>query len=248
MITAHSPFAKPMKVKSSYPKELYPEPILITDGTGLHWRLYQSEDDPLTLAEKDSLVKNHINPWTNKKYVQERRARNKEWLIRKLNTMIAIRVKSDEPYTETEDANTALHPDLIIWYIPDSLFLSRLPIALAQQIRDELNHVQSNSTGSSCTFFESCANTTGVITGHLLYPNPTEDKSTLSLTLGDTRNISVSITDISGKTVKVICSKQTFTAGSHAIGVSLGGLSEGMYLLLIESEQGEHIVQRVVKK
>jgi hypothetical protein len=248
MITVNDAFAKPMKVNPSYPKERYPEPVLITDGTGLHWRLYQSNDEPLTLSEKDSLVKNHINPWTNKKYLERKRERDKEWLLAKLNTMIAIRVKSDEAYDEKEDAQKALHPDLIIWYNPDSLFLSRLPQALALQIKDELNHVQSNNTLSACTYFESCANVRGALTAHLLYPNPTDDKTDLSITLSDARKVRVVITDISGKTVKIVAAGEAYTLGSHTIGFSVGNLSEGMYLLLIESDKGERIVQRMVKK
>lgn len=207
------------------PTVIYPEPMLITDGTGLHWRLYQMKDSP-----------------EPRKNLEQR----KEYMLKRTNTLIAIRVRSIETYDAKSEGNLAVHPDLIIWYDPDSLFLSKLPVTLAQRIKDELAHLHSNGVASSCTYFEACANSKEVVAEYMLHPNPAQDKSVLSFTLKDSRTVNISITDISGKMVKSIVSKQTFIAGKQEVEIGVAEMREGMYLVNIETDKGERITQRMV--
>lgn len=247
-IVPNSPTEKPYALRPSYPKETYPQPQLITDGTGLHWRMYQIEDDSTRPVLSGFYAKGKNIKNTVQEELLSKRAVNTDYILKRLNTLIAIRVRSNEGYDSKLERNSAVHPDLIIWYQPDSLFLSRLPVALAQQIRDELNHVQSNRNGYSCVYFEACTNVNGSISDYMLYPNPAEDKSSLSITLDDSRILTVVLTDISGKIVSSIVKQQLFNKGEYTLGFSVNELSDGMYLLRILTDKGEHITQRLIVK
>jgi PKD repeat protein len=68
-----------------------------------------------------------------------------------------------------------------------------------------------------------------------IYPNPAAEKATLAMSLNNTSNIEISLSDISGKISSTIYSGK-LDAGLHRIPLSLNGFSSGVYLLLINAD------------
>jgi hypothetical protein len=79
-----------------------------------------------------------------------------------------------------------------------------------------------------------------------LYPNPAQDKVNLSLTLEQPHELRISLTDISGKVIKVLTPMQTFGSGVLTQNYSIRHLPAGIYVLVIESESGEKQTQRLI--
>jgi hypothetical protein len=222
----------------------YPSAHLITEGNGLHWLAYQLDDE---LSEEDQafMIKNKLSPLT---YTPAKEARKigKAKLIDELNSYIALKVKSNE--TPSGGANTLKNPDLIIWYKPDSLLFATLPELLAKQIKDELDNISNKNEGASCQFFEVCQSNKGTIGKCILYPNPAAGLFQIDIELGEARQVSIYLTDISGKKIKDISILQTQENGLHTYKAELSQLSDGMYLVHITTDKGEYIVQRLMKK
>ena len=74
----------------------------------------------------------------------------------------------------------------------------------------------------------------------LIYPNPITQSATLEYTLSKEEQISISLVDMQGKTVKTFADNQTQATGYHKQPVLLSDqIASGTYLLLISSPNGQ---------
>ncbi len=73
-----------------------------------------------------------------------------------------------------------------------------------------------------------------VLQKSVLYPNPTADMAVLSLFLNEKADVSVFLTDLSGKLVKNIV-RQAYARGEHSIGIFTGDLPDGIYLVNVRT-------------
>lgn len=78
-----------------------------------------------------------------------------------------------------------------------------------------------------------------------VYPNPTNDAVTIAFETGDSKNISVRITDVSGKEIMKISADSA--NGRFEQQISLGNLSDGVYIIKIEAGQ-LRAHQRLIKQ
>jgi uncharacterized delta-60 repeat protein len=79
----------------------------------------------------------------------------------------------------------------------------------------------------------------------LVYPNPIHSEATFNYTLREDSIISITITDLLGRVVKTIRSKEMQSSGDHNQNVSIGELASGNYLLLFSSPKGIKSVQLI---
>jgi flagellar hook assembly protein FlgD len=70
-----------------------------------------------------------------------------------------------------------------------------------------------------------------------IYPNPVKNTATVSFMLESKSNISFTIYDISGRTVKTFV-ENNVTSGEHKTIVDMNGLPAGTYLIQMKSKTG----------
>ena len=137
---------------------------------------------------------------------------------------------------------------IILWYEPTDSFFAALPKNIADEIKSEYTAIKANQPTPSCKYFEVCQSVKGMINEYSVYPNPTNNEINVLIDLAEERKLTISLTDISGKIVKNFVKDLHQLKGKKEYSFQIGEVSEGMYLLLIESDKGERVTQRIIKK
>lgn len=130
---------------------------------------------------------------------------------------------------------------LIFWYIPDEKFREVAPES-AREI-SMMTEVKSNDRPAEKMAVASKA---GVIADPLVYPNPSQGRSTFKYTLDEPRAVSIAVHDLLGKQVMVVSNAELKSAGTFEKELDFSSLDAGVYLLVMVTDKGEQITQRVV--
>ncbi len=226
----------------------FPVHHLVTDDLGQLWRSYQI-DDQLTDEEWKFVKENHIDYKTWDTYLN-RLMEGKQKLISKIDGYVPIIVRSGDINLAEDKANKRWRADIIIWYEPNEKLFNALPARIANDLRAEYQSVFVNKekNGASCKYFEACKNNPGVIQSYSIFPNPTDDELNLEFTLRSNRVINASIYTVNGQLVKHILTNKACETGIIKQTTHINDLSPGMYLLVIESDKGDIISQRIVRR
>lgn len=233
--------------KKSIAKELpFPSPRLITDDLGIHWRSF-STDYEISDEDFKYMSEHNLNPGNYSK-VKDEMEESKLRLVNNLKTFIPILVRSGDSYTLKDQLNHQWRPDIILWYEPTDSFFALLPKNIADEIKSEYTAIKSNQPTPSCKYFEVCQSVKGMINEYSVYPNPTNNEINVLIDLAEERKLTISLTDISGKVVKNFVKDLPQLKGKKEYPFQIGEINEGMYLLLIESDKGERVTQRIIKK
>jgi hypothetical protein len=78
------------------------------------------------------------------------------------------------------------------------------------------------------------------------FPNPFNNKLTVTITTTDEENYSVYLIDVFGKIVQSIAKNETYTEGTHLLNLKTEKLASGIYMLVAQSKS-ERIVKRLSK-
>lgn len=89
-------------------------------------------------------------------------------------------------------------------------------------------------------------NTINTISGINLFPNPANDKVQLDFNAAASFNANLSITDLSGKLTKSF-GQVSVNKGSNLIAADISDLKPGIYLMLLEGQQGRTAQRFIVK-
>jgi hypothetical protein len=84
--------------------------------------------------------------------------------------------------------------------------------------------------------------------GISLFPNPTNDISTLTFKTSNQGLVSINILDLNGRVVKHVVNKEIMASGSHEVSIPSEGLNNGLYMVqLITPELNTSIKMNIVK-
>ncbi len=87
----------------------------------------------------------------------------------------------------------------------------------------------------------------GAIAATMLYPNPTSDGgATMSFSLASPRTLNMSLLTLSGEKVMDLARNVYRTQGDGQLAFALNNTAPGMYLVVLETDQGERVVQRLI--
>jgi hypothetical protein len=208
----------------------------------------------------EELFKNFAN-LTPKRSIRE---------VPSLSRLVTIRVRIGDknkkvdldPQKRYEEYRNAkcTYAEFLIWYLPNEEFLNALPERYSKPLRKELGIVKKIENGEIelsqvCeqlkgeeSFFGLCKLSSGALLESVIYPNPASDHAKLKFLLTESRKIEVGIYEQTGRMVKSILTKQDISAGDHDYNLDLSGLQNGFYLVIIQSDKGEQIVQRLIVK
>ncbi|MBM2814357.1 MAG: hypothetical protein HW421_1119 [Ignavibacteria bacterium] len=157
-----------------------------------------------------------------------------------------------------EKENTK-YTDIIFWFVPTDDFLNIIPEKISRQIRTELDIIERLENGTidqteACqalkgheSYFDICRMDSKVIEDVSIMPNPISGgAANLKFTLAKNSKLAINLYDISGNLVQKISSAE-FSKGENTTPIELkSDVSQGIYLLSIEDEAGNHVVKRIV--
>lgn len=103
-------------------------------------------------------------------------------------------------------------------------------------------------TGDDAVYYDMWRSAVGAITSSLLYPNPVQGlAASVVYTIDDDRMMSITLHDVSGACIAELLAPQKRTRGEHSERIALPhGIASGLYLVVIQSNRGEHAVQRLI--
>ena len=85
------------------------------------------------------------------------------------------------------------------------------------------------------------------VAGLNVYPNPANNTTQLSFTLSNSQDVTVVVTDLSGRVVKTELFANR-VAGGNIIDLPLDAIADGMYMVSIKSENAVATQRLVVRK
>ena len=213
----------------------FPSPIIATDENGQKFYFNNLILDSSIRDSDGQKIANLLDP-----HPREINSMNQEWEIinKQTSNLIPILVPS-------KGAKKSFK--MILWYQPTPAFLALLPTEIGNEIESEFDAIRNNKPAPSCYYFEACKNNKGKISESILYPNPFKDELHIDITLEEDRNLTFYISDISGKIIQELERNKHAYKGNYSTSFQLNNLSDGIYLLTIETDKGETITQRIIK-
>lgn len=151
--------------------------------------------------------------------------------------------------------------ETLLWYYPDEQFLARLPLAVAQEIREEIKQIEQREEEQKSSpngtllqekmtgeykYTEVARSRNGSIEILSVGPNPAQSQTTLKIRIYNTRSVNVVLYDMTGTKVGVLESSSALGVGEHTIPLQLASLPAGAYLITLISNQGEQAIERLI--
>ncbi|MCX6155761.1 MAG: T9SS type A sorting domain-containing protein [Candidatus Kapabacteria bacterium] len=143
--------------------------------------------------------------------------------------------------------------EFIAWFEPTPDFINKLPQSIREQIGKEIEY--SNKSSEICQnstiagenpIFDIWRSCSGAIENLAVYPNPTKTIVKVQFNLKDKRTITVSLHDVFGSKIASLAESQQAEKGTFNGEYKLENIKPGMYLVVVQSENGEQAVQRII--
>ncbi|MGA2297570.1 MAG: T9SS type A sorting domain-containing protein [FCB group bacterium] len=144
----------------------------------------------------------------------------------------------------------------ILWFVPNEEFLAALPERYSVPLRKELEikekfEKQLIQLDEACkglseqeTYFDICKTQSGAIESITAIPNKAESNIQVDIILKDSRKLYISLYDLTGKLVKKFES-YALVAGKQSLNLNIGNIQNGIFLLSVQSDKSEVVVQKV---
>jgi hypothetical protein len=219
---------------------------LITDDLGQKWRMYEVEDG-LTEEDKKYMRDNNLSPLTWEKAVKGSMEGERK-LIQKIPSLVPILVRSgDSNYIGEQSFYRA---DIIVWFEPTEELFAALPQRISADLKKEYQDVFLNqkSSNKACNYFEFCKNIYKEIENIKVFPNPSDADITLEFRLKSEQKLEAALYAINGTFIKKISDKRNFESGLNTLSTTLTDMLPGVYLLVMQTESGETISHRIVRR
>jgi hypothetical protein len=124
-----------------------------------------------------------------------------------------------------------------------------LPERITKDLKKEYEAVFiAKKQTEQCVYFEACQQNNDVLKVFNVFPNPTDGAMQLEFELATEQKLSLEIYSINGQLIKVLQKEINYPKGKNTLNSQIGELKEGMYLLVIQFENGTIVSKRIVKK
>ncbi|PKL80716.1 MAG: hypothetical protein CVV25_03170 [Ignavibacteriae bacterium HGW-Ignavibacteriae-4] len=165
-----------------------------------------------------------------------------DFLEYNINELIPIEISFD-----------GVNTDFIVWYEATEDFLKRLPKNILEKINPELvalteqnDHCENEPIEKKDAVMDVWSGCSGAIKEMKVFPNPATSNSNVEFELEDSRVISISIYDLSGKLIKNVKTGMSLGKGNTSESLNLTGVNPGLYYVVVKSEKGEQALQRII--
>jgi hypothetical protein len=141
----------------------------------------------------------------------------------------------------------------IFWYEPTAELIDKLPSKYRSALEPELIALKNSLLDcrvapepGAKSFFDVWRACSGAIENLSISPNPVKDMLTATYTLTSERSCSVALHDLRGAKVKDLSDFRNKPASEIVEQYPISGVTPGLYLLVVTSNNGEQAVQRVI--
>lgn len=141
----------------------------------------------------------------------------------------------------------------IFWFDPNVELIKKLPEKYQENLLEQFNLINSENycetvTAGEDTYFDILRSCDGKMKDLAVYPNPTEGALNIKFYLEEQRELNIAVYDASGEKVKNLEKSRVFYPGDSEEMYDISELNPGLYVISIISNEGEQIIQRVIKK
>jgi hypothetical protein len=173
-----------------------------------------------------------------------------------LNRLVAVHLLPDEKQIRGDGGRTA---DVHLWYLPTREFIDLLPDRYRESLRTEVETIVSVQReklplGAVCerltgepTFLDVCrSSSSGALHDLTVAPNPAHENITVGLRATEPRTVSISLHDMRGRFLRTLFESVQPGDMANRYTIGLDGVESGAYLVVVKSERGEQVVQRLI--
>jgi hypothetical protein len=79
-----------------------------------------------------------------------------------------------------------------------------------------------------------------------LFPNPSNEKSSISFNIAEPSNLEINLMDLQGKILRTLA-EGAFLSGKHGINFEVKGMQSGIYLIEVKTESGRFVHKMLVE-
>lgn len=141
--------------------------------------------------------------------------------------------------------------DIIYWFLPTKEFFERLPRNIDNALTAEYKYITAEDKSTlvkpECKYFDECKNTLE-LSNFKAFPNPANERVTVSFELPETIDARISLVDLAGRERQILQPQTQFAAGSHQLDFDLSFVAEGIYLLTLYSDKGVQTQRLIVTR
>ncbi len=158
------------------------------------------------------------------------------------------------------DSSQARRAFVKIWYALSPQFISMLPERYrtplmkefglySKVVKGELQAEQAcNELEQQKSYLDMCRSTSGSVQQLRLAPNPARDYVRCLFELKQSARLTICVYSASGELIARVRETEEYAAGPHDLRLPVEKLSEGMYLIAVLNDNGEQVVQRLMKE
>lgn len=159
------------------------------------------------------------------------------------NQLVCVYVE----FTPKSQKSNAEKNQVYLWYKATSDLLEYLPEDIAEPVWIEMfTHKRGLNDSPTGRFTDSWRDGNDMLTTKPIYPNPASSKAVLEFSLNNSTLLSIALFDIRGLKIKDIIINQEYLPGTANVPLTLNGLSDGMYLVVITPNNSTPVVQRIM--
>ncbi|MBS1914330.1 MAG: T9SS type A sorting domain-containing protein [Bacteroidetes bacterium] len=148
--------------------------------------------------------------------------------------------------------------DIILWYYPTQEFVAALPdryrVPLAGELAAIADVVECHLPQSAAcermtgapSLLNFCGRSSGALLGLEASPNPAHGPISLRYTLASERNIRITLHTLRGEYLRDLVPAAPAEKGTHRASIRTEGLESGVYMIVMHSNQGEQVSERLI--
>lgn len=146
---------------------------------------------------------------------------------------------------------------LLLWFIASKELVNKLPERYRAGILKELSYLDKIEKGEmtleeACdnlpeeSYLNICAMKSGALSFTKLYPNPAKDVINIEYINHIDAKVRISLVDANGAMIQVMQEMKDVNSGMNLFKADISKVQSGLYMIVLESDSGEQIMQKII--
>ena len=146
---------------------------------------------------------------------------------------------------------------LLLWFIASKELVNKLPERYRAGIMKELSYLDKIEKGEmtleeACdnlpeeSYLNLCAMKSGALTFTKIYPNPAKDVINIEYINHIDAKVRISLVDANGNMIQVLQDMKEVNSGMNLFKADISKVQSGLYMIVLESDSGEQIMQKII--
>ena len=174
---------------------------------------------------------------------------DKDSITTNMNRIISI----SYDYKDWDEKNQRL----LLWYIASKELVNKLPERYRAGIMKELSYLDKIEKGEmtleeACdnlpeeSYLNLCAMKSGALTFTKIYPNPAKDVINIEYINHIDGKVRISLVDANGALMQLLQDMKEVNSGMNLFKADISKVQSGLYMIVLESDSGDQIMQKII--